>query len=448
MRDQISSALAPYDQMIASMEPELTGQFTDSVMEGIMSELYRYLEVAIGAVATTAQADYNCAQDVLKRLLMANSTGNGTNPYDPYNPYEWDPAMDAAKYLRKCLDIPETIDLLQALRDLNQPDFVQMALYSDDGQMLSELLGMLNLDVPADLQKVAKCIMYGDYVSPIIHDIAHGVRMCAGDMIDIGINVTETLVPEAFTLEENLWHGVLEDEDMKAEFLEGFLLEKLRVRKEGLGKCVLEEMYKPKPVDMATNAMYQCLSERQIEAPMNLWETMQGLADRIGMAFAMERGPGQVSEMQSIVGELSTSLGMPLPNDLAQCVISTVSEDGETPKDALEISLGGVSCDAWNSGGKAVFKRAVAAIALGGEQNAEYITARSFCAGENIGNITGMSSGSRGLKQVKGRALLLFFCFMALLWPSGKGLILECSLLTPCHCCTLSLFYRCQRANP
>ena len=332
--------------------------------------------------------------------------------HEQYNPYK-----DAAKYLRKCLEIPETMDLLQALRDLDQPDFVQMALYSDDGQTLSELLGMLNLNVPADLQKVAKCIMYGDYVSPIIHDIAHGVRVCAGDMIDIGINVTETLVSEAFTLEENLWHGVMEDEDMKAEFLEEFLLEKLQVRKEGLGKCVLEEMYKPKPVDMATNAMYQCLNERQIEEPMNLWETMQGLADRIGMAFAMERGPGQVSEIQSIVGELSTSLGMSLPNDLAQCVISTVSEVGETPEGALEMSLGGVTCDAWTSGGKAVFKRALAAIALGGEQNAEYISAREHSCVRTAGGYPEEdNNGRRRLKQVKGMALLLSICCMALLW--------------------------------
>ena len=356
---------------------------------------------------------------------------------------QYDPAKDAAKYLRKCLEIPETMDLLQALRDLDQPDLVQNF---EDEQVLTELLGMLNLDVPADLQKVAKCIMYGDYVSPIIHDIAHGVRVCAGDMIDIGFNVTETLVPEAFTLEENLWQGVMEDEDMKAEFLEEFLLEKLQVRKEGLGKCVLEEMYKPKPVDMATNAMYQCLSERQIEEPMNLWDAMQGLADRIGMAFAMERGPGQVSEMQSIVGELSTSLGMSLPNDLAQCVISTVSEVGETPEGALEMSLGGVTCDAWTSGGKAVFKRALAAIALGGEQNAEYISARVYSCDSTAGGYPEEdNNGRRRLKQVKGMALLVVFYFMALLCLFGKGLIHGCSLLSLLLLC---LFYRCQRPHP
>ena len=385
--------------------------------------------------------------DTLRAELPAKLTSLDAQAFPSSMTFElheqYNPAKDAAKYLRKCLEIPETMDLLQALRDLDQPDFVQMALYSDDGQTLSELLGMLNLNVPADLQKVAKCIMYGDYVSPIIHDIAHGVRVCAGDMIDIGINVTETLVSEAFTLEENLWHGVMEDEDMKAEFLEEFLLEKLQVRKEGLGKCVLEEMYKPKPVDMATNAMYQCLSERQIEEPMNLWDAMQGLADRIGMAFAMERGPGQVSEMQSIVGELSTSLGMSLPNDLAQCLISTVSEVGETPEGALEMSLGGVTCDAWTSGGKAVFKRALAAIALGGEQNAEYISARAHSCDRTAGGYPEEdNNGRRRLKQVKGRALLVSFYFMPLPWLSGKVCVITTDSLSLSLMC---LFYRCQR---
>ena len=361
---------------------------------------------------------------------------------------QYDPTKEAAKYLRKCLDIPETLDLLQALRALDKPDLVQNALYSDDGQMLSELLGMLNIAAPADLQSVAKCIMYGDYVSPIVHDIAHGVRMCAGDMIDSGRNITEVLVSEAFTLEENLWQGQMEDEDMKAEFLEGFLLEKLQVTKEGLGRCVLEEMYKPKPVDMATNAMYQCLSERQIEQPMDLWDTMQAMADRIRTVFAMERGPGQVSEVQSIIGELGLSS---LPDDLAQCVISTISENGETPMDALEMYLGGVSCDAWTNGGKAVFRRALATVALGGEQNAEYITARSYCGNSAGVYPTEENNGRRRLKQVKCRALLQSFDCSTLLRVSRKGLICVCSLLcalltllTLCRCSNLSLFYRCQ----
>ena len=295
--------------------------------------------------------------------------------HEQYNPYK-----DGARFLRKCLEIPETLDLLQALRDLDQPDLLQSALYSDDGQMLSELLGMLNLDVPADLQKVAKCIMYGDYVSPIIQDIAHGVRVCAGDMIDIGINVTETLVPEAFTLEENLWHGEMEDEDT-AEFLEGFLLEKLQITKEGLGKCVLEEMYKPKPVDMANGAMYQCLSERQMEEPMNLWDAMDRLSDRIPAAFVMERGPGQVSEVQSIVGELGFQS---IPDDFARCLISTVSEYTGPPDDAMNIGMSRVNMRDWTEGGKSMFKKAVAKLVLGNEEHHWYVNAMAYIEGEDM----------------------------------------------------------------
>ena len=285
---------------------------------------------------------------------------------------QYDPTKEAAKYLRKCLDIPETLDLLQALRALDEPDLVQNALYSDDGQMLSELLAMLNIAAPADLQSVAKCIMYGDYISPIIHDIANGVRMCAGDMIDSGRNITEALVPEAFTLEENLWQSQMEDEDMKAEFLEGFLLEKLQVTKEGLGRCVLEEMYKPKPVDMASNAMYQCLSERQIEQPMDLWDTLQAMADRIRTVFVMERGPGQVSEVQSIIGELGLSS---LPDDLARCVISTASEYTGPPDDVMNIGLSRVTMRDWSQGGKTMFKKAVAKLVLGNEEHHWYVNA-------------------------------------------------------------------------
>lgn len=142
--------------------------------------------------------------DILRDELPAKLTSldpqvfPSSMTFELHEPY--DPAKDAARYLRKCMEIPEALDLAQALRDLDDPELVQNALYSDDGLMLNELLGKLNLAAPADLDKLAKCLMYGDYVSPIIHDVAHGVSVCAGDMIDSGV---KSLRP--WFLRHSLW---------------------------------------------------------------------------------------------------------------------------------------------------------------------------------------------------------------------------------------------------
>ena len=311
-----------------------------------------------------------------------------------YEPY--DPVREAAKYLRKCLDVPETLDLAQALRNLENRTLVESVMYNgDNADALKSLLSKLNLAVPSDPEKVLQCIMSGDYVSPIVHDVAHGVRSCAGDMIDPAVNVTKALISEAMALEEKLWNGDHQDEGMKAEFLEGLLREKLQLVKEGLGKCVLEEMYKPKPADLAGEALYMCLADRQMEPPINLWETLQSMKDRVSIVYYMERGPGQLAEMQLIIREIGLS---DIPLNLAECVVSHAFER-YPPPEAVNMFLAGVGWNAWLDSGKELFKKAVATLILGGEENGVNVNVKSYYTGDMGSASTGL--GKRRLMQVQ-----------------------------------------------
>ena len=311
-----------------------------------------------------------------------------TEPYDP--------ARDTAKYLRQCMDIPETLDLAQAMRSLNDNVLVESVMYvGANVESLTNLLSKLNLAVPSDPEKVLQCIMDRDNVSPIVHDVAHGVRSCAGDMIDPAVNVTKALISEAMALEEKLWNGDHQDEGMKAEFLEGLLREKLQLVKEGLGKCVLEEMYKPKPADLASEALYMCLADRQMEPPINLWETLQSMKDRVSIVYYMERGPGQLAEMQLIIREIGLS---DIPLNLAECVVSHAFER-YPPPEAVNMFLAGVGWNAWLDSGKELFKKAVATLILGGEENGVNVNVKAYYTGDMGSASTGL--GRRRLMQVQ-----------------------------------------------
>jgi hypothetical protein len=128
---------------------------------------------------------------------------------------------------------------------------------------------------------------------------------------------------------------------------------------------------------------------------------LQTMVERLSTALRMERGPRKVSVVQEILSELGLS---PLPQDLGMCVVATISESNPPSRDSLSMILGGVTWDAWSTGGgKAVFKKALASIVLGGEVNAEYINlqANLFNSGSapSIGAVTN-KNGKRRLMQV------------------------------------------------